>query len=325
MKRATFITWEQLRVGLVILVALLLVVVAIYRLGATQHLFADRYQIHAFVESASGIRVGSQVSVAGQGAGSVREIDFLPVDQDTTRNIRLLLEIDRNLQEQIRGDSRAQVRTMGLLGDKTIDITTGTTRYDALQEGDTILVSPSLDYEQVIARASEAVDDMVQLTADLREITGGVVRGEGTIGQLVTNQTLYDQLTGTLERANSLMLRLSSREGTVGRMLDDPAMYERTVSTLARMDTLLAEVSRADGTIGRLMRDDTLYVRMVSMTNRADSLLTMLTTGEGFAARMLHDQDLYDQFLKSVTDLNAILEDVRRDPSRYMRGVIKVF
>jgi phospholipid/cholesterol/gamma-HCH transport system substrate-binding protein len=51
----------------------------------------------------------------------------------------------------------------------------------------------------------------------------------------------------------------------------------------------------------------------------------MLTSGNGTANKLLTDQQLYDQLNKMVTDLNAILADVRRDPSKYMKGVVKVF
>jgi phospholipid/cholesterol/gamma-HCH transport system substrate-binding protein len=64
---------------------------------------------------------------------------------------------------------------------------------------------------------------------------------------------------------------------------------------------------------------------MVGITQGADSLMRSLTNGKGTASKLLTDQTLYDQLNKLVTDLSAILADVRRDPSRYMKGVIKVF
>ena len=77
--------------------------------------------------------------------------------------------------------------------------------------------------------------------------------------------------------------------------------------------------------MGLLLADTTLYKRLVGITSGADSLLKTLTTGKGLAARMLNDQEMYDKLLKTVTDLSAILEDVRRDPSKYTKGMIKVF
>src|SRR5689334_23586127 len=63
---------------------------------------------------------------SGQFAGTIKSIEFLPVDNDTTRNLRLRLAIDASLRDQVRADSKAKVRTLGLLGDKVIDISIGT-------------------------------------------------------------------------------------------------------------------------------------------------------------------------------------------------------
>lgn len=324
MKRSSFITWDQLRVGLVILAALAILTLAVYKLGQAANLFAKRYTLVAFLKEANGLREGGTVSLAGQLAGSVKAIEFLPVDADTTRNLRVTVAIDENLQQQIRSDSKAQIRTMGLLGDKVFDISPGTPRYNVLKTGDTIAVSPALDYEQVLAQAAGAVGDVVELTRDMRQLTSGIVRGEGTIGQLVTNRNLYDQLTGTLSRTNTMLARLQNPNGTVGRLLDDPALYTQITNMIASTDTLVRSVNSAQGTLGKMLRDTVLYGNMVRLSTGADSLVKMLTTGNGLASKLLTDQTLYDQLNKLVTDLNAILADVRRDPARYTKGMIQV-
>ena len=129
MKRSPKITWDQLRVGLVILVALGIIGIAVYKLGQAANLFTKRYELVAYVDDANGLREGGSVMVAGQLAGTVKKIDFLPVDDDTTRNLKLTLAVDGNVQEQIRRDSKGKLRTMGLLGDKVFDITPGTPRF----------------------------------------------------------------------------------------------------------------------------------------------------------------------------------------------------
>jgi phospholipid/cholesterol/gamma-HCH transport system substrate-binding protein len=324
MKRSSFITWDQLRVGLVILAALGILTLAVYKLGQAANLFTKRYTLVAFLKEANGLRVGGTVTLAGQLAGTVKAIDFLPVDADTTRNLRITVGVDQNLQDQIRSDSKAQIRTMGLLGDKIFDITPGTPRYARLKAGDTIAVSPALDYEQVLSQAAGAVGDVVELTRDMRQLTSGIVRGEGTIGQLVTNRGLYDQLTGTLSRTNTMLARLQNPNGTVGRLLDDPALYLQITNMLASTDTLVRSVNSAQGTLGKMLRDTVLYGNMVRLSTGADSLMRMITNGNGLASKLLTDQTLYDQLNKLITDLNAVLADVRRDPARYTKGMIQV-
>jgi phospholipid/cholesterol/gamma-HCH transport system substrate-binding protein len=111
----------------------------------------------------------------------------------------------------------------------------------------------------------------------------------------------------------------------MGRLLNDPTLYNRLSSVIASTDSLVTTLNSSKGTAGLLLRDTTLYSNMVGITHGADSLMKALTGGQGTASRLLTDQTLYDQLNKLVTDLSAILADVRRDPGRYTKGLIKVF
>ena len=319
MKRSTFITWDQLKVGSIILIAIAVLFVAMLKLNKAIGLFTERYELVALLNNASGLRVGGSVTVAGQLAGTVKEITFLPIDEDTLRNLRVVFDVDEGMKQQVRENSQAKLKTLGLLGDKVLDINPGTPQFKELEEGDTITVAPTLDYEQVIAQAAGAVDDMVGLTSDLREITGGIVRGEGTLGQLVTNRSLYTQLETTLVETNRLLTRLQAPNGTFARILDDPTLYNNLNEMIASVDSLVAAVSSNKGTVGQLLNDSTMYKNLVGITARSDSLLKLLTSGKGTAGKVLADQALYDNILKMTTDLNALIADFRANPKKYIK------
>ena len=180
-------------------------------------------------------------------------------------------------------------------------------------------------WSAVLIQASGAVNDMVQLTRDLKSITGGMARGEGTVGQLLTNRSLYDELNGTLARTNALVTRLQAPNGSFAKLLDDPALYQNLNGMIGSVDSLVRQMRSENGTLGRLLSDDTLYTHLVGITAGADSLVKQLTRGNGFAAKLVNDQQLYEQLTKTITDLNAILADVRQNPGRYTKGMIKVF
>jgi phospholipid/cholesterol/gamma-HCH transport system substrate-binding protein len=73
------------------------------------------------------------------------------------------------------------------------------------------------------------------------------------------------------------------------------------------------------------LADDSLYTHLVGITSGADSLVKALNRGDGFASKMIKDGQLYDQLTKTITDLNAILADVRKNPRKYTKGMISVF
>jgi len=324
MRRSSFITWDQLKVGALILVALIVLGIAVLKLGQAGNLFGKRYQLVSFVGNASGLRIGGPVTVAGQLAGSIKDIQFLPPDADTSRNLKLIVEVNYTLRDQVRQDSRAKIKSLGLLGDKVYDISVGTPRYRTLVEGDTLAIAPSTDYEAVVVQASVAINEVIGLTHDLKKVTAGITRGEGTLGQLVTNRQLYDQLNSTLTRTSSLMARLENPRGTIGRLLDDPSLYYSLNRAVASADTVIAQLNQPNGTVGRLLRDDTLYVHLVSVVARADSLVGTMSRGNGTMQKLFTDQQLYDQLVKTVTELNSVLIDVRRDPRRYTKDMIQV-
>ena len=83
-------------------------------------------------------------------------------------------------------------------------------------------------------------------------------------------------------------------------------------------DTLTRAVVDGDGTLGQLVRSDSLYLALTGSVVRADSLLAGLLSGEGSAGRMFTDEELYEELLRTLVELNGMLEDVRRDPSRFV-------
>jgi phospholipid/cholesterol/gamma-HCH transport system substrate-binding protein len=329
MRGSAVITWDQLKVGAVILVAIVVIAIAILKLGESAHLFTKRYTLVSFVPNTAGLRVGGQVTVAGQLAGSVKSIEFLPVDADTTRNLRVIIEVDRAVQQQVRRDSQAKLKTLGLLGDKVFDISPGTPRFTALSDGDTLRLGEALDYEAVLVQASGALDQVVSLTGSLQKVANGVVAGEGTVGQLLTNRQLFDNLNSTLATTNTLMARLQNPRGTVGQLLNDPTLYNNLNRVLGSADTLVAQlgsgIGAGNGTLGKLLTDEQLYNRLVSAVSGMDTLVTAMNAGNGTVRKLFTDDQLYTQLLQSVTNLNQVLTDVRGNPGRYTRGLIRVF
>jgi phospholipid/cholesterol/gamma-HCH transport system substrate-binding protein len=324
MRRSSFITWDQLKVGVMILVALVILAFAVLRIGQAGNLFGKRYRLVSFIANASGLRIGGPVSVAGTLAGTIKDIQFLAPDQDTTRNLRVIMEVDRSVRNQVRADSRAKIATMGLLGDKIIDISVGTPKYRPLHEGDTLLVVPSTDYEAVVRQASGAIAEVVSLTRDLKKVTSGITSGQGTLGQLVTNRQLYDQRNSSLAQMNALMTRLENPRGTLGRLLDDPQLYNSLNRAVASADSVMRQINGGNGSLSKFLRDDTLYTHLVRVVTRADSLVGVMSNGNGTMQKLFTDEQLYDQLVKTVTELSNVLVDIRRDPKRYTKQAIQV-
>jgi len=323
MRRGNPMTWEQLRVGLLVLCGLVVVALALVFVGRTGHVFGNRYELVTIVNSAAGIVPGAAVQLAGQTVGQVERVELIPVEQrpESGEAVALWLAVNLDVQPQIRRDSRAQVRTQGLLGDRLIDISPGGFDEPVLEAGDTVSAASPVDYDALIAEGAAAVGDLVDVTSQLSELTRGILAGKGTLGRLVTDERLYVGMSGLAASMDTLLRATSNPDGPVMRMLADDSLYLSMRRTVAALDSTTARVARGEGTIGRLLADDSLYASLLATAERADSLLARVEGGEGALGKMLEDPRLYEELLKTVADLGSLLEAVRADPDSYVPDV----
>lgn len=320
---------RRLRVLALVVIGFLLLAYGIYRVGKVFDVFASRYELVTLVPSVLGLREGAPVTLAGQRIGQVRTIEFIPVHIKTgDRNLRLTLAIAEDVQDQIRRDSRAFLRTQGLLGDKFVDIEPGSAGAAILQPGDTLAAGKSLDLDEFLTQASEALTEATDIVLDIQEITHGLTRGEGTAGRLLRDEHLYSQMVGTTGELRRVLAEINRSDGTLGRIIRDPALYQQLHGAVSRVDSLGARILHGDGTLSMLLRSDTLHRSLAGTLATADSAVTdlsgfirQLTTGEGTLHKLLTDPDLYDQFLRSVIDLQSLLTDVRENPDKYKPNI----
>lgn len=316
-------TWEQVRVGIFLIIVLAMGTTALVLIGRSGNVFGERYQLVTLVRSAAGLVPGAEVQLAGQAVGQVDRVVLIPPEDrpESGQAVALWLNVRVSVQSQIREDSRAQVRTQGLLGDRLIDIRPGSAGARILQDGDTLHAASSVDFDALIAEGSEAVGDLVEITSNLAELTRGVLEGEGTMGRLVTDAALYDRLVSLAGSMDTLVAAAADADGPVMRMLEDESLYLSIRSTLTSLDSVAAGVARGEGSLGRMLTTDSLYAALLGSVTRMDSLLVNLESGEGAMGRLFTDPDLYEELLKTVVDFGSLLEAVRENPERFVPEV----
>jgi phospholipid/cholesterol/gamma-HCH transport system substrate-binding protein len=325
---------SQIRVAALIIVGLLVLAFAVYRVGKIFDVFASRYTLVTMVPSVAGLQEGSPVTLAGKQIGQIDKIEFIPLRLKRGGNHMVLkLSVADRVREQLRHDSKVQIRPMGLLGDKYVDIEPGTLTSAVLVAGDTIPAVIAFDMEQFLAHASELLDKADLVVADLGQITGGIARGEGTMGQMLHDDQLYNRMVGATGEMHRLLGQLNSGRGTLGRLIQDPEMYRRMVSAAVRVDSLGGAILHGTGSLSQLINSDSLYRGFVGTAAKADAaaaqlsaLITRLNDPNGSLSKFALDPRLFDEFLKSVIDLQTLIQDVRENPKKYVPPVnVKVF
>src|SRR5690606_26247482 len=161
------------------------------------------------------------------------------------------------------------LRTQGLLGDKFVDIEPGSAGAAVLQAGDTLTAGESVDLDQFIAQASNALDQATGIVTNLQDLTGGLVQGEGTLGHLLNDEQLYDNMNATTAELRMTLAEINRADGTFGRMIRDPALYEQLHGAVARVDSLGAAILYGNGSLSMLLRDDSIYRGVLGMIGTA--------------------------------------------------------
>jgi phospholipid/cholesterol/gamma-HCH transport system substrate-binding protein len=324
------VEWRQIRVAGLILLGSLLLVYAVYRVGQVMDVFARRYEITTLVPSALGLREGAPVTLAGQRIGQVRRIEFIPVHQKVGEsNLRLTLAISQEVQDQIRLDSRAFLRTQGLLGDRFVDIAPGSSGARILQDGDTIAMGRSVDVDEFITQAAAALDQATGIVLNLQELTSGLTRGEGTLGRMLQDEQLYDNLSGSTAELRRTLAEINRADGTFGRLIRDPALYRQLQGAVSRVDSIGGMILHSEGSLGLLVRSDTLHRALLGTIAGADAavlgvggFLQRMTECEGTVQRLMTDPALYDEFLRAVVDLQTLVNDIRLNPGKYKPNIM---
>lgn len=320
---------RQVRVIGLVVIGTVALAYGAYRVGKVFDVFASRYEVVTLVPSVLGLREGAPVTLAGQRIGQVAEIAFIPVDEKVgENNLRLTLALAREIQQQVRGDSRAYLRTQGLLGDKFVDISPGSPGTPVVLEGDTLIAGESLDLDQFLSQAAAALDEANLIVGDLRIITSGIANGEGTVGALLNDEALYGRMVAATGELQSTLRTINTSDGTLGRLIRDPALYGRMEAAIARVDELGGALLDGDGSIARLLGSDSLYRALMGAATSADSaiggvhgIVAQLDEGDGTLQKLMNDPLLYEAFLKAVIDLQALITDIRTSPDKYKPNI----
>jgi len=346
MPRTRSLAWAELKIGILAIFALAVTASLIFAVGNTGGFFWQRYPLKVVFDNVAGLVPGSPVRLSGKEVGAVSRVEFAETGVEVT------IELTRSVRELVTDRSTAALGTISLLGEGAVDITPapgGTPLEDwaylnsGVAEGSIAAVTSEAMLGMAEGRAliqdlragkgtagllftdDTAYREMVRFVQAAERVTSAVSDGEGTLGKLVNDPALYRELRASLEDLNGITGRIRSGEGSLGLLLNDPAMAESLTRTAASVDEITGKLSRGEGTMGKLLTDDALYARVTGMTERLDRLTAQLEKGEGTAGQLLHDTQLYENMNLAVAELRSLLEDVRKDPRKFLNVKVTLF
>ncbi len=311
---------QKTSVLLMLALALFLVGFIFYIVGSNQKFFNAKYPLHLFLEKAEALNPGAFVTISGLKVGVVGDIKF--ARRNHQQGILVELKIDNNYAEQITASSRASVKTMGILGDKYVDISLGKLSELPLQPGDFVRSEASLDMGALLADAASSVTELGGLLTNLKQLSAQMLQGQGAVGKLLSDDTMAADLHNIVRHVNNVSEDLERGRGNAGKILQDSLLYQSLLNTSKQLDTITRRIDDGHGTIGKLVADSTLYPRLRSIAIQSDSLLNKLH-GNGTFGQLLNDEKLYKEFQMLTRELLDLTKDIKKHPKKY--GSFSIF
>jgi phospholipid/cholesterol/gamma-HCH transport system substrate-binding protein len=318
--------WKELRVGILAILSFVILATALVLVSGGRGLFTPKYILRTHLENASGLRRGSLVWLAGVEVGSVDGVRISRSDIPA-RAVEVIMKIERGYQSSIRGDSKATLGSIGLLGDKYIEVSRGSQSYPAISENGQIDGSSPPDIKKIIQGTNDLMANVGDLVQKITEVTGKINLQGGTLGKLINDPAIFNNLTGTSKDLQGLVTQIKTGEGTIGRLIAEPEIYQDLRNTLLQVDSIVSKVDSGEGTLGRFVNDPALYDRAESTMARLETVIQRIEDGEGFLGRLSKDESLYLRFSESLEKFADVAEKMSRgdgtvtkllkDPSLY--------
>ncbi len=314
------------RVGLLLLVALAVGMTAIFVVGERRNLFSSKRDYFIRFDTVSGLDTGSNVQLDGVGVGSIAAIDLSEDVQQTQIEVRV--RIDARFAARIREDSMARIRTLGLLGNKYIEISTGSEKFPEIPAGGRIGTAPVADVDRLRASGEDLVNNVTRITEQLTTILGRMERGEGLLGELTKdvepNRKVTTEFIATLDSIRGMFDDFHSGTGPLPRLLNDRTLGEKLAGTVDRLDSLLARTESGEGALSMLLTDSQQKERLersLLSIEHASANLEKVTASfqqeRALLPKLLGDEAYGD---KVSAELQSLVENLNRVAEKLDHG-----
>jgi phospholipid/cholesterol/gamma-HCH transport system substrate-binding protein len=320
---------RRFRVGLVVLVALFFTMIGVFMVGRRANLFKKKWPYQTHFDSAAGLITGNAVRLNGVTVGNVLEVNLSPEPGDQT--VLVVYEVDRRVAPRLRTGTLASIKTIGLLGDKYVDLAGGTADQKQIPIGGEIKPASGAGLEKLLEGSGDLMVDLSAIARSLKNILGRTEKGEGFLGAITSNspdsERLGNSFNAALRSLNSILKKIDSGQGLAGRLLIDEKYGRETGASLAAairsLQSLLARidqgVQKGEGAIPALLSDPEgkkkIYGLMDSLAQAAASLARItdqLEKGDGALPILLRDEKLGRAFSQNLLEFSERLNSIAR-------------
>lgn len=342
--------WAQLRVGLTVIFALIVLAVLISLMSGTGGFFAKKLTFYTYVDDASGLRAGSPVRLQDVTIGSVDSLRIVPDRPQTP--VQIKIKVSGAGTDFIKKDSVVTLATVGALGETYVNIDSTSAKEGPAQNGATLPWKDIPGLQDVMRSSQTTLQNVNVLLGRVDNIVGAIENQKGSVGQLIYDKALYNNLNRSVIQAEQILNEINSGKGSLAQLLRSSDLYDKLNASAEKIDQIAGELQSGKGSMGKLLKDPALYNnanrlledlnsgkgaigkfthdqefanKLQNIVNRLSDITDRLDRGEGSAGKLLRDPTLYDNTNKLLTDTQALMQGIRQNPKKYLTIHLKLF
>jgi phospholipid/cholesterol/gamma-HCH transport system substrate-binding protein len=354
------VRWSQLKVGVLVIVALCALIALIFLMSnSTGGFWSGRFTLRSYFENSAGLKVGAPVQLDGVTVGNVSAIRIVTDPARRMTPVEVVMKVNRKYTDGIREDSRSSLETQGVLGDTDVDIDSKRATGPPIENNAELRTTETPNLQDVIQASQGTIERLDTILDQVNQIANSLNSDKGSIGYLINDPTLYKKAVSTLNEFSSIVDEINNGQGSVGKLLKDDTLYNRLNNIVGKAEDITTQLDEGKGTMGKLLKDDTLYNELKETTHnlnqitatinagkgslgvltkdpqfankltdtvdKLDSVLTQINNGQGSIGALLKDRALYDHANKVMTDTSDLLVAIRKDPKKYLSIKLHIF
>lgn len=324
------IGFSQLRVGIFVLCGLAILGFLILNSTGDFNPFEKKLRLKAHFPAADGLREAAEVQLAGVHIGKVEKVNLLPPDSPDKAKVEAILLINQNLDgrpitDRIRKDSTAQLVAVSLLAnDKMINITPGSPNGGTVAENDVLNSTTTMSINQLTETGNNLLEKINELSVPANEILNKANRGEGTLGKVINDEALYNNLDATvgetkltLAKLQNTIDRINRGDGSAGKLLNDPELYNNLNNSVRQLEAISKDLRAGKGTAGKFLTDEAIYndsraaiADLRVSIGKLNTITDDLNAGKGTIGKLLKEEDFYNEARQTLTRLNSTADKV---------------
>jgi phospholipid/cholesterol/gamma-HCH transport system substrate-binding protein len=352
------VQWSQLKVGVLVIVALAALTALIFLMsGSTGGIFSRKITLRSYFENSAGLKNGAPVNLEGVTIGTVTDIKIVPARKRTP--VEVTMKIGSKYRNAVHTDSTSSLETIGVLGDTVVDINSKTATGPEVQNNAELKTNETPNLSDVIKSSQGTIEQLNTILAKVDHLADSLNSTKGSIGELINNPDLYNKAVATLNQLSQLVDSVANGKGSIGKLVTDDALYNHVNDTVAKLDKMSTELDEGKGTLGKILKDETLAdnlsqsvananklladinagkgglgmiakdpqfaAKLRDTVDKLDSVLNRVDSGEGTIGQLMRNPSLYNNLDQSLTETRGLVAAIRENPKKYLTFHVKIF